>query len=94
MNLDKGGNWDGVQGISGDDVVMGCCCSNIRLGTRIGVGKEGWVDGKGADGGGGGAVVCAVCTWRSRRKESDRRCSWNQGVYIFGTATDGRTGSY
>ena len=59
MNLEKGGNWDGVQGINGDNVVMGCYCSNIRLGTGIGVGKEGWVDGKGADGG-GGAVVCAV----------------------------------
>ena len=56
VNLDKGGNWDGVQGISGDDMVMGCCCSNIGLGTGIGVGKEGWVNGKGA---GGGAAVRA-----------------------------------
>ena len=57
MNLDKGGNWDGVQGIDGDDVVMGCCYSNIRLGTGIEVGKEGWVNGKDAD---GGASVLAM----------------------------------
>ena len=56
MNLDKGGNWDGVQGIDGDDVVMGCCCINIGLETGIGVGREGSVNGKGASGGGGAAV--------------------------------------
>ena len=57
MNLDKGGNWDGVQGINGDDVVMGCCCSNIRLGTGVRVGKEGGVNGMGA---GVGAAVLAT----------------------------------
>ena len=57
MNLDKDGNWDGVQGIDGDDVVMGCCYSNIRLGTGIEVGKEGWVNGMDAD---GGASVLAM----------------------------------
>ena len=57
MNLDKGGNWDVIQGINGDDVVKGCYCSNIRLGTGIRVGKEGGVNGKGA---GGGAVVLAT----------------------------------
>ena len=57
MNLDKGCNWDGVQGINGDNVVMDCCCSNIGLVTGIRVDKEGWVNGKCAD---GGAAVLAT----------------------------------
>ena len=57
MNLDKGGNWDGVQGIDGDNVVMGCCCSNIRIGNRNRSWQGGWVNGKGA---GGGASVLAM----------------------------------
>ena len=36
---------------------MGCCCSNIRLGTGIRVGKEGGVNDKGV---GGGAAVLAT----------------------------------